>query len=1200
MERTHICNKLLNLSYLCAYFHRKGLSSQDGSPLEMAALGRPFQVGMLYDCRTDSLIPDVTLWDLENLKKELKIKPQKNTQVDIITLDSLDEKTSILNMSTSLKASFLCGLIEVDGAAKYLNDTKSSKRQSRVTLHYRTTTRMEQLSMSHLGRQNIIYPEVFEQKSATHVVTGVLYGAQTFFVFDQWDSKEKGKLEALIKNFFSIDGKRDLKMTDADKEIADHLNFTFYSDFLFDHNLTSFQDAMQIYNKLPKHIDEDEKLAVPVQVWLHPLKHLDSQAAQLVQEISLALVSKSQEILEELDEHIMRCNDIMKDSVVNNFPIIRKNANECKSMLNQYKYTFQKELASILLNFRGGNASEEELGNILKKKEKSPFKKCVITTLLDKRQKEITMLRSFFNQIKEMKFDIVINDLDTLIYNTSIKNIVCLTFTSFHVCQSYMSEMERYLQAPSRKSSYHLSEPSEELIIQNFRQHSQSFIEFAEINQSSKTTRFFVHSIPDVEYLGATIYLYKRGRLINHNFQLPSKPETLEVDSQTEDSVTLKLRPQKSDLEGYRVEYKRLEDEEWKTVNTTDKSVKFTIRKLCPASTYQLRHRAVCQVGVSQASDTIEVRTLPVKNPLGIHAIKGNCKEIKDGKLSLYLLHFKSQFINTVKKIETCSFGNRTSIKPSKTIIFLGATGSGKSTLINGMVNYILGVQWEDDFRFKFIHEETSRSQAESQTSFVTAYEMNYQDYFKVPYSFTIVDTPGFGDTRGIDWDKQITEQIQECFSSPQGVQHINAVCFVVQASQARLTHTQKYIFDSILSIFGKDIINNILVLITFADAQRPPVLDAITESNIPFPKDEEGSPLFFKFNNSALFANDDETNSNDGLMFDKMFWDMGAKSMEGFFKALEKMDANSLALTKELLKERKRLETVVEQLHPQISTVLSKREEIRQTRDILNKHITDIDRNKDYEHEVDVTEIKIESIAGTSEFITNCQKCNFTCHYPCSLSNDEDKIRCSVMKDGVCTICPGKCEWNIHSNQQHRFIYETKKVKKTYDELKKKHEEAQGEFITTEQRFEQLWHEQETLINFINKCIKESQDCIKRINEIALRPNPLSSPEYIELLIQTEKRESKPGWMERVKSLEEVKEKAEIIAHLSDKLSPSNQKKCDDQDERKKDSGNNSDWFSTTCQGVEGKANVEKKSQKRKSSETTCPQNIKVTKQSF
>ncbi|XP_051781765.1 uncharacterized protein LOC114644948 isoform X18 [Erpetoichthys calabaricus] len=1062
---------------------------------------------------------------------------------------------------------------------------------------------MEQLTMSHLGRENVVYPEVFEQKSATHVVTGVLYGAQAFFIFDQSSSNEevskeiKGKFKALINKFVSIERKGDLKMTGDDKKIADHFKCMFYGDFVLNHNPCSFQNAMEIYSNLPNQLGKKEELAVSVKVWLYPLKHLDSQAAQLVQEISVALVSKSQEVLEELDEHIMRCNDIMKDSVINNFPEIGKNVKQFKSMLNHYKCIFIKDLLRVLPAIRGGGTNEEELVNILKKKEESPFQMCALTSWLDKRKNEITMLRSFFNQIKEMKLNIAINDLDTLVYDTNIENIVCLTFTSLHVCLSYMSEMERYFQTTSCQSSYHLSEPSEELIIQNFRKYSEQFIEFAEINQNSKTMRFLVHSKPDVEYLGATIYLYKCGCLINRNFQLPSKPEPLVVDAQTEDSITLKLRPQRFDSERYRVEYmhKLAEDKQWKTVNIRDIKEQVTIKTLLPGSTYQPRHRAICQDGMSRASNVIEVSTLPVKKDTCITAIKHKSKQIKDGNPIIFLLPLTSELIKNVKKKEICTFRNRTSNKPRKTIMILGATGSGKSTLIDAMVNYILGVQWEDDFRFKLIHEETSRSQAESQTSAVTAYEMNYQDCFKVPYSFTIIDTPGFGDTRGIDQDKQITEQIREYFSSPQGVQHINAVCFVVQASQARLTHTQKYIFESILSIFGKDIINNILVLITFADGQRPPVLDAITESNIPFPKDEKGSPLFFKFNNSALFVNHDETNSSDDLMVDKMFWDMGAKSMERFFKALEKMDAKSLALTKEVLEERRRLETVVEGLQPQISNALSKREEIRQTRDILNKHITDIESNKDYEYEVEETETIRESIAGTGKFITNCQKCSFTCHYPCSLPNDVDKIKCSAMKDGVCTICPGKCEWNIHSNQQYRFIFETKRVKKTHDERKKIYEQAQGELMTTEQQYKRLQHELETLINLNKKRFKEVEDCIKRINEIALRPNPLSSPEYIELLIQTEEQEAKPGRMERVKSLREMKEKAILIAKLNEELSPSNQ----DQDERKKDSGNNSGWFST-CQGAEGKASVKKKSQKRKSSETTCPQNIKVTKQNL
>lgn len=47
-----------------------------------------------------------------------------------------------------------------------------------------------------------------------------------------------------------------------------------------------------------------------------------------------------------------------------------------------------------------------------------------------------------------------------------------------------------------------------------------------------------------------------------------------------------------------------------------------------------------------------------------------------------------------------------------KTIMLVGATGSGKSTLIDGFANYLFGVNWEDNFRFTLVdleHEEERR-----------------------------------------------------------------------------------------------------------------------------------------------------------------------------------------------------------------------------------------------------------------------------------------------------------------------------------------------------------------------------------------------------------------------------------------------------------------------------------------------------------
>ena len=71
-----------------------------------------------------------------------------------------------------------------------------------------------------------------------------------------------------------------------------------------------------------------------------------------------------------------------------------------------------------------------------------------------------------------------------------------------------------------------------------------------------------------------------------------------------------------------------------------------------------------------------------------------------------------------------------------------------------------------------------------------------------------IINTPGFGDTEGLKNDELITEQIKEFFSlkAEYRIDHLDGIGFVTQSSLVCLTHTQQYIFDSILAIFGSDV----------------------------------------------------------------------------------------------------------------------------------------------------------------------------------------------------------------------------------------------------------------------------------------------------------------------------------------------------------------------------------------------------------
>lgn len=248
------------------------------------------------------------------------------------------------------------------------------------------------------------------------------------------------------------------------------------------------------------------------------------------------------------------------------------------------------------------------------------------------------------------------------------------------------------------------------------------------------------------------------------------------------------------------------------------------------------------------------------------------------------------------------------------------------------MMNYILGVEWGDGFRFKLIVNEvdkkagSDKAQTYSITKWITVYTFHHQKGSPIPYSLTIVDTPDFGYSGGPEGDHSIAEQIRDFFSmqSPNCIDHLNAIGFVTQSNLQQLTSTHEYLFDSILSIFGKDIANNIFMMATFADGRVPLVLAAFKAANIP-------TCELFKFNNSSLCARHDDN-------FGKIFWEMSVKGFEDFFSHLKNVETRSLSLTREVLDEREHLKSVIQGLLPQIEVVVYTRDEMLQEEKVLER----------------------------------------------------------------------------------------------------------------------------------------------------------------------------------------------------------------------------------------------------------------------
>ena len=527
-------------------------------------------------------------------------------------------------------------------------------------------------------------------------------------------------------------------------------------------------------------------------------------------------------------------------------------------------------------------------------------------------------------------------------------------------------------------------------------------------------------------------------------------------------------------------------------------------------------------------------------------------------------------------------------------VLFCGKTGDGKTTAINAFFNIIKGIKNEDKYRFILISEPPKeKGQAESQTNGIHLYYL--KDYNNRPV--ILIDSQGYGDTRGKSYDEQLNDSFRYVFSNI--IDHINIVCFISKSSNVRLDLTTKYIFSSVTSLFSENIADNFIILATFASKdtvdEGPAFVESI-KSECDFLKIED------RLNEKWWFAMDSKCILDQDI--DRLTKFSFEQITELYEEKVKKLKPKSIKNCSNLLQTRYELKVQINCLKEKLKELFVEHQNLdkqeKTLNDISNK-IKDMENEiKNFEEErksknLSEEEIdkkirlfnenlnkklnelnnqyypqKIKVLKESEKLNTICMNCKNNCHSPCDCSFNYYLQRCIVFSWGIldykqCEKC--NCYKTSHKMDYKYWGYEDVQIKKDnnkkIEKEKKKNEEDKIKFLKNINKTKNNYDKQKDLFTSNkNRLLKEKesnenekteikqkilkisneitftlvklQKCSQRINDIALNKKHLDiENEYIDSL-EEEMKEIGIKDDNQKKMLVEMKEKNRIFKEVN------------------------------------------------------------------
>ncbi|KAI6032304.1 hypothetical protein BKA83DRAFT_2395986 [Pisolithus microcarpus] len=295
-------------------------SASEGPPtvFQRPTLGCAVRLGELFDERTSHFL-GVQLH--AERATEFAVTNVKQTDLTLSLSNSIEKKTSLLDIQGNLSLEILGGLVKVEGSASYLNDDKSNSQARSWILALKVRTEERRLLFAEEAMStnvlDMVKRDYIAENRATHFVSSIVYGGSLIINMTERatevtnEESIEGKLGLeleRLKGSISLKGEAKAKAEAEFDSVKSKFDLVVYGDVELKTVPVNPADVLDIIPQATKLLLSDPgngvPKGVPISVTLQPIPKsiLNDSPAVSVHRIRQSLINKVLETFSRLED----------------------------------------------------------------------------------------------------------------------------------------------------------------------------------------------------------------------------------------------------------------------------------------------------------------------------------------------------------------------------------------------------------------------------------------------------------------------------------------------------------------------------------------------------------------------------------------------------------------------------------------------------------------------------------------------------------------------------------------------------------------------------------------------------------------------------------------------------------------------------------------------------------------------------------